>query len=200
MQETTDTRRRIVEAARDLIYSRSYSDVGVQAICAEAGVKKGSFYHFFPSKRDLTLAVVDELLVLFRQRLEQAFVQEVPPMERLDHFVRSTYELQRALKLEGGAMLGCPFGNLALEMSTQDEVIRCRLDRVFSELQGYFERALAEALDRGDLATLDVEATAEAMFAYMEGVMLMAKTRNDPDLILKLGPAVRAIRVGVRDS
>ena len=35
-----DTRQRLIDSARQLIYSRSYADVGVQAICEHAEVKK----------------------------------------------------------------------------------------------------------------------------------------------------------------
>jgi TetR/AcrR family transcriptional repressor of nem operon len=195
MSPATDTRQRIVDAARDLIYARSYADVGVQAICGEARVKKGSFYHFFPSKRDLTLAVVDELVETFRAHLARAFEPDLPPMARFERLIGLTYELQRDLKAAGGCMLGCPFGNLAVEMSTQDEVLRRRLDAVFGQLQGYFERTVADAVAAGEMPPVDVRATAQAMFAFLEGVILVAKTANDPDLIPRLGPAIRDIRV-----
>ena len=61
MTQVHDTKQRLLDTAQKLFYARSYEDVGVQEICQEAGVKKGSFYHFFPSKRDLTLAILDEL-------------------------------------------------------------------------------------------------------------------------------------------
>ena len=60
MGRTSDARERLIEAAGDLWHRRSYTDVGVGEICAEAGVQKGSFYHFFPSKQDLALAVIDD--------------------------------------------------------------------------------------------------------------------------------------------
>jgi TetR/AcrR family transcriptional repressor of nem operon len=195
MMSGTDTRQRIIDAARDLIFARSYADVGVQAICEQARVKKGSFYYFFRSKQELTLSVVEDLVALFRGMLGEAFSASVSPLERLQRMVRATYEMQRDLKDAHGCVLGCPFGNLAVEMSTQDEVLRRRLDGVFSDVVGYFEQALQEAADVGELPGVDVAATAQAMFAYMEGLMLLAKTRNDPQLLLRLGPAVANIRV-----
>ncbi|EGV50104.1 hypothetical protein Rifp1Sym_ec00050 [endosymbiont of Riftia pachyptila (vent Ph05)] len=33
------------------------------------------------------------------------------------------------------------------------------------------------------------------MLAYIEGIMLMAKTRNDPQVIRQLGPAMAEIRI-----
>jgi len=46
MKASTDTRQRLLDSARELLYSRSYGNVGVKEICDMAGVQKGSFYHF----------------------------------------------------------------------------------------------------------------------------------------------------------
>ena len=59
MHTDMDTQKRILDSASELIHARSYADVGVSAICEHAGVKKGSFYHFFRSKQELTLTVLD---------------------------------------------------------------------------------------------------------------------------------------------
>jgi TetR/AcrR family transcriptional repressor of nem operon len=101
--------------------------------------------------------------------------------------VQLVYADQKAMGEKNGALPGCPFGNLASEMSTQDEAIRARLEVIFQLLRKPFEDNLQAALDAGELAELDVKKTAEAMIAYMEGVVLMAKTQNDPELILRLG-------------
>ena len=66
MGRTSDARSRLIESAFALWFRRSYADVGVSEICAAAGVQKGSFYHFFPSKTDLAVAVVDEVEQQFR--------------------------------------------------------------------------------------------------------------------------------------
>ncbi len=88
MSAQSDTRTRILEAARDLIYASSYADVGVQAICDRAGVKKGSFYHFFKSKQALTLAVIDHFFSDFRDSLiREAFDSDLPPPERFERLV-----------------------------------------------------------------------------------------------------------------
>ena len=61
MSKGYETRQRLLDSAQELMYSRSYSDVGVQEICKDAKVQKGSFYHFFPSKSALTVEVLEQL-------------------------------------------------------------------------------------------------------------------------------------------
>jgi TetR/AcrR family transcriptional repressor of nem operon len=199
MSDTSDTRERIIDAAQTLIYGSSYTDVGVAAICEHAGVQKGSFYHFFPSKRDLTLAVLDAYFLNAKQQvIDHAFTQDRPPLERLDALVALTVEMQQQLQAQTGHVLGCPFGNLASELSTQDEPIRAAIVQIMRRFQVLLTDTLQQALDRGDLSDIDPGATAQAMLAYLEGVLLLAKNENDTEVIRRLLPALRQIRVPAR--
>ena len=188
MSPATDTRQRLIDSAQELIYASSYSDVGVQQICEKAGVRKGSFYHFFPSKRDLTLAVLEQIQISVRDTIfSSAFASDIPPLERIDRFFSETYLFHKQMKQTTGHILGCPFGNLGCEMSTQDEAIRARVAAIFSDSEQYFESVLSDAVATGELPEIDTAATAKSIFAYIEGIMVVAKTRNDPELIRELG-------------
>lgn len=198
MDRPTDTRQRILDAARELFHARSYADVGVKEICDVAQVQKGSFYHFFASKRDLAVAVIEDTAAQWASGLlANAFATDLPPLERFDRLIDAAYRLQRDHKAADGHMPGCPFGNLAVEISTQDEILRAKLDGVFGLARDRFRQALQDAQAVGEAPPMDVNATADAMFAYLEGILLLAKTRNDPDLLLALGPAIKQLRVGM---
>ena len=196
METANDTQQRILNSARELIYASSYADVGVAAICEHAGVKKGSFYHFFPSKRELALAMIDAFYLDIKEKLgSKAFADDVPPLARLERFARLAYEFQMEVHQNTGLVLGCPFGNLANEVATTDENIRKRLEQIFGNFNLLIRNTLQEAADKGDLKNINAEATAQAMLAYFEGVMLMAKSQNNTELIKQLLPAMTNIRI-----
>jgi TetR/AcrR family transcriptional repressor of nem operon len=91
MTPGTDTRSRILATARELFHGHSYANVGIQQICVAAQVQKGSFYHFFPSKRDLALAVIDDMAEDWAHGfVVDAFDQHLPPLERLDYLIDAT--------------------------------------------------------------------------------------------------------------
>lgn len=196
MVPSKDTRQRILASARELIYSRSYTDVGVAAICEQAGVKKGSFYHFFVSKQALTLELLDVFYINMKQYvINPAFMKDIPPLSRLVRLANLAYEFQKHLKKDTNQILGCPFGNLASELATQDEPIRLKIEQIFSRLQSNISEVLEEAVSQGNIPQLDVGATAQAMLAYFEGVLLVAKTRNEVEVIQQLLPAMAEIRI-----
>ena len=200
MTVAINTRDRIIEAAKSRFHSRSYADVGIKEICDTANIQKGSFYHFFPSKRDLVLAVIDEFATEWANGfIAEAFDSALPPLERFDYMIDAVYFWQKSVKEKHGKIPGCLFGNLVLEISTKDDILRSRLNAVFAHAKSHFEEALDEAIARNDIAPLNSELTAEAMFAYLEGIILFAKAQNDPEVIYRLGSAMINIRIELDD-
>ncbi len=196
MSKISNTRQRIIDAAKSRFHDRSYASVGIKEICDSAKIQKGSFYHFFPSKRDLVLAVIDEFSVDWATGfVAEAFDPTIPPMERIDYLLDAAFFWQKSVKEVKGRMPGCLFGNLALEISTQDDVLRSKLNAVFLQAKSRFQKTLEEAVKLGEITPLDSAKTAEAMLAYLEGMILLAKSKNDPEVIYELGPAIKTIRI-----
>ena len=73
--------------------------------------------------------------------------------------------------------------------------MRAKLMAVFTHAISRFRDALDEAVETGAIEPLDTSVTAEAMMAYLEGMILIAKAQNDPEVIYRLGPALKTIRI-----
>jgi TetR/AcrR family transcriptional repressor of nem operon len=200
MKHTLDTKNRILTVARELFHSNNYADIGIKQICDAAEVQKGSFYYFFPSKRDLALAVIDDMAEDWAHGfVKEAFDKELPPMERFDYLIDAAYYWQKAAKDIEGRMPGCLFGNLVLEISTRDDVLRAKVSAVFDKTKVRFEETLNEAVAVGSIVPLDADLTAQAMLSYLEGMILLAKSKNDPDVIQAIGPAIKTIRIELKN-
>lgn len=195
MPKNSNTRQKLINSAQKLIYSRSYANVGVQEICNGAGVKKGSFYHFFTSKSDMTLEMLDHFWVLLEHNIFNLLNNPShSPLQQFDQFFNLLYKFQLNTKQQNGVMLGCPFGNLASELSTQDEQIRIKIDSLFKKIETQFSNLLEAAINKNELsADTDVQKSASAIFAYVEGIILVAKTRNQPELIQQLSKSALPI-------
>ena len=195
MARISDAKERLLASALDLIYERSYAEVGVQALCDRAGVKKGNFYHFFQSKQDLLLQALERHAQDLGAVLATAFDQSVPPLQRIDRLFERIYLLQKSCYEQRGRVCGCFFGNVALELSTQDDLIRRRVDKIFQGLVCLVENSLREAIASGQLEAVDVAASAQAILAYLEGIVLFAKLRNDPTVMLTLAKDVKTLTI-----
>ncbi len=179
------TKDKLIESAIELMSSRSYNSVGVQELCDHAEVKKGSFYHFFPSKRDLTIQALDTIWDKFKTHSFIPIIEaDISPLEKLRKFMTDVYKYHVDSKSCNGCVSGCNIGNLAVELSTQDEQIRKKIESIFDEWTTYIEKIIQESIERGELkSSIDTRAIAQGLLAFIEGVLLLGKTYNDPEVI-----------------
>jgi TetR/AcrR family transcriptional regulator, transcriptional repressor for nem operon len=186
MGRRSDAGDRILEAGAKLFGQRTYAAIGVAEIAAEAGVPKGSFYYFFPSKQALALAVVNRHWE--RQRAEWLRILTAPDSlaDRLRALFVSTAEVQRQALTGTGAVVGCLFGNLALEVSAQDDPVRTRLQQIFEEQIDIVEDAIHTAAEAEGLTVAAPREAAKAIVAQIEGMVLFAKLFNDPGQLDRL--------------
>lgn len=179
----------------ELIYQRSYADVGVQALCERAGVKKGNFYYYFDSKQDLLVQALEMRAQELKMMLAPVFDKNVPASHRIERLFTQIYVDQKTYQNKTGLVRGCFFGNLALELSTQDERIRKRVEAIMQSLVTLVEETLKELISARELPEIDTAASAQAVVAFLEGVILFAKLRNDPEVILSLAKVAKSIAI-----
>ena len=187
MRDTT-TKDRLIESAAHVLHQRSYGSVGVDELCERAGVRKGSFYHFFESKRDLALAVLEAHWDGFERHVLRPAREAERPLDRIALVFEYAIATVERTRKDEGHVLGCPFGNLAAELSTIEPEIRGRIAEIFIRLARFFEDALAAAVVAGDLGETDVARAASALVAYYEGVILLGKTAGETQLMRRLAP------------
>ncbi len=194
MGRTSTAKQKLIDAARQLIWQRGYTAVGVNELCRQANVKPGSFYYFFPSKRDLLLAALEENWLQTQTTvLEPAFAPTVPTLERIPTIFELACLQQQQRLADGGKVIGCAFGSMGSELGHQDEIVRQKVEEIFGRFCTYFERALTEAVEAGLLEPDGIPTRARAILAYLEGVLLLARTHNNVEIINQLTPMALAI-------
>lgn len=177
MPRTSDARARIVFAAARLFLERSYQAVGVDELCRAADVRKGSFYHYFSSKSDLAKAIVDLHADAFRRRLSSS--PSSTPAQKLHAIPVAIGAIQTALEAQFGRAVGCPFGNLAAELSTTDDDVRTHLAATLAAMEQYLAAACHEAADAGVLRPgTNPDQLAHALLAQYQGIILLAKLND----------------------
>ncbi|HYE32017.1 MAG TPA: TetR/AcrR family transcriptional regulator [Methylomirabilota bacterium] len=182
MGRVSDARERLMHAVSELIFTGSYGTTTIEQICDKAGVKKGSFYHFFESKAELAEAAVEAAWQEHKQKLDHIFSPATPPLERLARCCDFEFEEQAKLKEQYGRVLGCALCALGAEVSTQEDRLRRKVDEVMRQVRMYFETTLRDAHAAG-LITGDPVAKARAVYAFHEGSLTQARIENDLEIL-----------------
>jgi len=176
----SDTKQNLIDTALELIWTHSYGSVSVDDICKAANVKKGSFYHFFPSKVDLAIAAMEESFDEMKPLYDGIFSAATPPVERFERMADFVFEKQVSTAAKYGRVCGCPCASLGSEMAGQEEGIRVKFDELAHRMERYYESALRDMVADGLLpGNLNVKAKAQDIYTYILGQMMVARIQND---------------------
>ena len=176
----TNTKQKLIDTAKELIWSESYNAVSVDDICKESDVKKGSFYHYFPSKAHLALETMDSCMEETKQAYDDIFSPTRPPLERFALMARYVIDQQKEISKELGHVCGCPFATLGSELAAQDKEIGEKISNICAKKTAYYESALRDLITEGTIAAdTNVNVKANEIFSFIIGQLIMARIKND---------------------
>lgn len=193
MGRCSDARDRLLATAAKLLHERGYTAVSVSDICDAAGLKKGSFYHFFESKQALAVATLDKFAELNRERVARLHTHHTGAIDKLRTMFMGMYDGCCERAAANSPLLGCPLGNLAGEMAGRDDAITDKLQSIFVEWREAIIKILEQADTNGELVVSDPKATAETLVACVQGAALMARTMSDPEIVRRMGEQALAM-------
>jgi TetR/AcrR family transcriptional repressor of nem operon len=197
------TRDRILATARDLFHRQGFSAVGINTICRAAGVVKGSFYHFFPSKQALLEAVMECHQAELIEELEAANREAPDGRGRvLAQFSRLLDSAERQ-KAAQGRVLGCPIGALASETAAANEPARRASLAVFRAWSRLLAEQVRAGIADGSIAgSVDAESAALSLLAVIQGMSTLGRSFDDPALLRTIAQNTvkRLLPVGVKTA
>jgi len=179
MKKTSETKEKLLQVGFDLFWDGSYGSVSVDDICKRAGINKGSFYHFFPSKADLVVAAYEEHWQEKRPEMDRIFSPQVPPLERLHKFFQYVYETQKEKAGQYGHVCGCPYASVGSEIATLDEKIRTKSEELMNSGGKYIVSAIADAIREGSVTVKDPASAAQRVSMLLLGMLVEARVQND---------------------
>jgi AcrR family transcriptional regulator len=189
----TNTRERLITTASELFRNQGYAQTGVNEIMKRARTTSGSFYHFFPTKDDLLMAVVDSMEELLDSQL---FGDDTTGNSDPIDTIFSVLEAHRRYLEDNGSTLGSPLGTLAAELSESHPQVRHRIAEIFEAWIDRMERLL----DRAGTALptdLDRRALAEFLLSSVEGASLRARVSRSLEPFDESVAALRRLLIQV---
>jgi AcrR family transcriptional regulator len=165
----------LIDVAAERFWRQGFAATSLSQILEEAEVHGGSLYHFFRSKERLLLAVLD----YHREKLETDIF--APAISRYQDPIQRVFgvlEVYRDFLGESRCAMGCPIGNLALEVSDTHTAVRERVAAVFNDWCALMCGLLEEA--REELpADVDLDGLSRFVLTVMEGGLMQAKAERN---------------------
>jgi len=176
MEAKLDTKTRLLEAAYTLMLRKGYPATSVDEICEAAEVSKGSFYHFFKSKQELAISVLEYHMDGAMEEIEAGLdLADVTGPQRAVRYVKHVEEQAEELWYQG-----CLIGSFALELAETHPEIRQRVSAIFRDLEVHMAKIfepLCEAA-RGP-GTPSPRELAEQFLVAIEGGVVLSRAHQD---------------------
>ncbi|WP_237234615.1 TetR/AcrR family transcriptional regulator [Sodalis praecaptivus] len=168
-----DTRQALIRAGIAMLTEQGFTASGIDGILKAAGVPKGSFYYYFPSKAAFGQAIVAGYGDYFAARLARCLTQsDLTPLARLQVFIEQSaagmakYDFRR----------GCLVGNLGQEIAVLPAGYRQQLSAILHGWQRQVADCLRLAQAAGEIHfQADCAALAEFFWIGWEGAVMRAR-------------------------
>ncbi len=187
MPRDTDRRNTIISGASQLFLLHGYDGVTVDEICALTNSAKGSFYHFFQSKEDLAIQLVDEVWRQTESRMEETFAADKPPLDRIRDELTYIYSDAYILQNRSRQYTGCPIGTLSVTFSDKSPKIRKRVNFALNHIRHFYIQAFVDAQEAGAVSSDQNPAQlADLLFVTVQGVGIVSRSYNSQAKIKRL--------------
>lgn len=105
-----ETRQLLLDAAAEEFAREGYTGANINRISQQAGFAKGTVYNYFPSKRELMLALIEEVAAAHLAYIAIQVREEEDPRRRLVRFFEAGYAFVAEHLSQGRAIVTTLYG------------------------------------------------------------------------------------------
>lgn len=162
----SQTRKKLLKAAVNEFAANGFVGANINQISQAAGFAKGTIYNYFPSKRDLMRALIDEIGAQHARFIIAQVEVEDEPVERIKKFFAAGFNFVEQFPAQAQIAINAVFG-FDIEFK----------DRIYNAYQDLFEYLIDEIIGYGvDQKAFDIlqpdTAAALLMSIYLGGSSL----------------------------
>jgi TetR/AcrR family transcriptional regulator, transcriptional repressor for nem operon len=169
-------RQTLLDAALSLIREKGYSSTSVNALCTQAGVTKGAFFHHFKSKDALAVAAANHWAAITGAFFDTApYHKHTDPLDRVLGYL----DFRKGILKGEIAEFTCLVGTMVQEVYGTNPDIREACQASISAHAAKVETDIAKAMKRYRVrASWTAESLALHTQAVLQGAFIMAKAKG----------------------
>jgi len=171
------TRQKLLEAAAAEFAQNGFVGANINQISLSAGFAKGTIYNYFPSKRALMLALIEEIAARHNAFISARVQEEEDPDGRLKAFFSAGYHFINQYPMQAQVAINVVFGH---DQEFKEQIFQAYLP-LFALIQGDIVEA---GIEDGRFKSTDPDMTT----ALLMSLYLGSSSLYDPGRELWLDP------------
>lgn len=176
----TDNRHKLLQAAATEIANKGFAAANINKISLAAGFAKGTIYNYFPGKRELMLALIDEIGLAHTRFIVNVVKIEADPTPKLARFFRAGFNYVKQYPNQSRIAINVIYGH--------DTIFK---QRIYAAYEPLFELLIADVIkdgmERGEFKPVDADMTASFLMSLYLGscsqIDLDGNVWFDPDQV-----------------
>jgi TetR/AcrR family transcriptional repressor of nem operon len=181
-----ESKERLLAAGKALVLAHGYAGTRVDSICEKAGLTTGSFYHFFKSKEEIGIAILEWAMLKGGEILANGpYVKMSDPVEQSFAFLEHVENSSEALWANG-----CILASFSMELADTSERLNQIVIGMFTQVMELFAARFEPIAERWPELPSAKELANEYL-ALLEGSIILAKVYRDSS---RIATALRAFR------
>ena len=175
------TRQELLELGVNLLSESGYNGTGLKQILDAAGVPKGSFYNYFPSKEAYAAEIIDFYMTNLLKMFDMVVDNHTgTPLQ----IIRFAYRNIITHLAEGQCRKGCLLGSMAAEIASGSELCRETMCSLYQQWKVRFAALMEKAQLQGEVRDdLTPETLADLFWNQWEGALLRMQIEGSPEIL-----------------
>lgn len=164
-----ETRIKLLAAATQEFARRGYPRASIDDISQVAGFAKGTIYNYFPSKRELMLALIEAIAAQHLEYMTRQVQAVQDPAEKLERFFTAGFQFVREYYPQAQVLVNNLYG--------PDDEFKAVMYERYQPMFALVEGILQDGMQAGSFRQLDARQTA----ALLMNIYLGAASQADAD-------------------
>jgi AcrR family transcriptional regulator len=162
------TGERILAAARECFAESGYAVASTHMVAARVGLTTGALYHHFGSKRELYMAVFDEVEQIVYDRFEAA----AAPHERFVDKLEAMFDEAVKLRVDDPTLAGF-LHSVTGDMARHPDLVEA-VSTAWNRRDGFFAELVASGIASGEVAAADRKVVLDTVGTLMAGLIVVS--------------------------
>lgn len=170
MVKIENSKRTILNLAESMLQDKGFNGFSYAHIASELGVKNAAIHYHFPTKEDLSIAVVRRYRERFKLWINNSRVKALPSEGKLDWF----FSIYTEMRADKGKV--CLVGSMEAEFNSIPEGLQGEIQSLHKEMLTWLQSTLSEGREAGVFAFKGEPADKAALImSTLQGGLQMAR-------------------------